>query len=149
MNTTVQQRILELIEANATLTLATVREDGWPQATTVAYANRGLTLFVATGADAQKVRNIARDGRVSLTIDAGRPDWASLQGLSMAAHAQVLASLSERQQAARLLKKKFPGLAEFSDPEHERGWAFLRIEPRIVSLIDYAAGFGHTVLVRL
>jgi PPOX class probable F420-dependent enzyme len=148
-NNSMQQRILELIQANATLTLATVREDGWPQATTVAYANRGLMLFVATGADAQKVRNIRRDGRVSLTIDAGRAEWASLQGLSMAAQAQVIESLSERQDAARLLKKKFPALAEYGDPERERGWAFLRIEPKIVSLIDYAAGFGHTVLVRL
>jgi hypothetical protein len=77
------------------------------------------------------------------------PDWAGLQGLSMAAHAMVIESAAERVQAARLLKKKFPDLADFGDPERERGWGLLRIEPCVVSLIDYRGGFGHTVLVKL
>jgi PPOX class probable F420-dependent enzyme len=149
MDAKLRSQILQLVESHRTLTLATLREDGWPQATTVGYANSGLTLYVATGADAQKVRNVRRDGRVSLTIDAGVPDWAALQGLSMAAHATVIESAAERVQAARLLKKKFPDLAEFGDPERQRGWALLRIEPRVVSLIDYRGGFGHTVLVKL
>jgi len=149
MEPKLRAQILELIEKHGTLALATLREDGWPQTTTVAYASHGLTLYVATGADAQKVRNIRRDGKVSVAIDGGAPDWASLTGLSMAAHAVVIESASERLQAARLLKRKFPGLAEFGDPEHERGWAILRLEPAVISLIDYAKGFGHTVLVRL
>jgi nitroimidazol reductase NimA-like FMN-containing flavoprotein (pyridoxamine 5'-phosphate oxidase superfamily) len=148
MDTKLHAQILELIQKYSTLALATLREDGWPQTTTVAYANHDLTLYLATGADAQKVRNIRRDGRVSVAIDGGAPDWASLRGVSMAAHAVVIDSSSERQQAARLLKRKFPELAEFGDPEHERGWAFLRLEPTVVSLIDYTKGFGHTVLVK-
>ena len=142
-------QIQELIDRSSTLALATLREDGWPQTTSVAYANHALTLYIATGADAQKVRNIRRDGRVSLAIDGGKPDWASLKGLSMAAQATVIEPASDRQQAARLLKKKFPSLAEFSDPERDRGWAFLRLEPKVISLIDYAKSFGHTVLVKL
>ena len=149
MDDSLRQQVLELLGKQSTLTLATLREDGWPQATTVGYANHHLTLYVATGADAQKVRNIRRSEKVSLTIDAGDADWGALQGLSMAAVAQVVESASERQQAARLLNRKFPTLAEFSDPERDRGWAFLRIEPKIISVIDYTKGFGHTVLVRL
>lgn len=149
MDSALRAQILELIEARGTLVLATLRDDGWPQATTVAYANAGLTLYVATGGDAQKVRNIRRCANVSLTIDGGSPDWAALKGLSMAAHAQVIESASQRQHAARLLKKKFPALADFGDPEHQSGWALLQIEPRIVSLIDYTKGFGHTVLVHV
>jgi PPOX class probable F420-dependent enzyme len=149
MDTALRTQIIDLIQANSTLTLATLREDGWPQATTVAYANVGLTLYVATGADAQKVRNIRRCPKVSLTVNGNNPDWATLQGLSMAAHAEVIDSASERQQAARLLKKKFPSPIEFGDPEHQTGWALLRIEPKIVSLIDYTKGYGHTLLVPL
>jgi len=149
MDTELRTQILELIQNQGTLTLATLREDGWPQATTVAYASSGLVLFAATGADAQKVRNIRNSEKVSLTIDSGYADWGALKGLSMAAVARVIDSASERQQAARLLNRKFPTLAEFSDPEHDRGWAFLRIEPKVISLIDYAKGFGHTVLIRL
>ena len=147
MDATLRAQILDLIAQQTTLTLATLREDGWPQATTVAYANSGMTLYVATGSDAQKVRNIRRSERVSLTIDSGYADWSALQGLSMAATARLIDSASERQKAARLLKKKFPVLADFSDPERERGWAFLQIEPKVISLIDYTKGFGHTVLI--
>lgn len=149
MDTGLRTQIIDLIQANSTLTLATLREDGWPQATTVAYASSGLTLYVATGADAQKVRNVRHCPKVSLTINGNNPDWATLQGLSMAAYANVIDSASERQQAARLLKKKFPSLSEFGDPEHQTGWALLRLEPRIVSLIDYTKGYGHTLLVPL
>ena len=149
MDSALRTQILEFLQNHGTLTLATLREDGWPQATTVAYANSGMVLYVATGADAQKVRNIRHSEKVSLTIDSGYADWSALRGLSMAAVAHVVESASERLQIARLLNRKFPELAEFSDPEHDRGWAFLRIEPKVVSLIDYTKGFGHTVLVRL
>jgi nitroimidazol reductase NimA-like FMN-containing flavoprotein (pyridoxamine 5'-phosphate oxidase superfamily) len=141
--------VVELLAANEVLTLATLREDGWPQANTLAYVNEGLTLYAATGADAAKVRNIRRDPRVSLTVDAGKTDWSGLRGVSMAAHAQVLDSRSEIQRVARLVKKRFPSLEEFSDPERDRGWAFLRLVPRVISVIDYTRGFGHSVLAKL
>ncbi|TAK84450.1 MAG: pyridoxamine 5'-phosphate oxidase family protein [Betaproteobacteria bacterium] len=149
MDSAIRKLMLELIETQSVLTLATLREDGWPQATTVAYANSGMTLFVATGADAQKVRNIRACDKVSVTVAPAVPEWQRLQGLSMAARAQVMESRTDIQQAARLLKKKFPPLAEFSDLERDSGWAFLRIVPKIVSVIDYTKGFGHTVLVKL
>lgn len=149
MDSAIRKLMLELVERERVLTLATLRQDGWPQATTVAYANSGMTLFVATGADSQKVRNIRACDRVSLTIGPAVPEWERLQGLSMAAGAEVMESRTDIQQAARLLKKKFPSLAEFSDLERDSGWAFLRIAPKIVSVIDYTKGFGHTVLVKL
>jgi len=141
--------IQDIVDAHEVLTLATLRADGWPQATTVGYVNEELTLYVATGATAQKVLNIRHDRRVSLTIDAGKADWARLSGLSMAAVASVVDSRSQIQRVARLLKKKFPGLVDFSDPERDRGWAFLKIEPQVISVIDYTRGFGHSLLLKL
>ena len=98
---------------------------------------------------AAKVLNIRRDPRVSLTVDACKADWGRLRGVSMAAHAQVLDSRSEIQRVARLVKKRFPTLADFSDPERDHGWAFLRFVPRVISVIDYTRGFGHSVLAKL
>ena len=141
--------VVDLLAANEVLTLATLREDGRPQANTLAYVSEGLTLYAATGADAAKVLNIRRDPRVSLTVDAGKTDWSALRGVSMAAHAQVLDSRSEIQRVARLMKKRFPSLAEFSDPERDRGWAFLTLVPQVISVIDYTRGFGHSVLAKL
>jgi len=149
MDSALRAFVVDLLASHELLTLATLREDGWPQATTVAYVNEGLALFAATGAHAQKVLNIRRDPRVSLTVNGAKADWTRLQGLSMGATAAVLDSRSEVQRVARLMKKKFPSLAEFSDPEHERGWAFLRIVPQVISTIDYTRGFGHSLLLKL
>lgn len=141
--------ILDLLQRHQVLTLATLREDGWPQATTVGYVNEGLTLYVATGADAQKVRNIGASSKVSVAVNGASPDWTRLQGLSMAATAEVMTSRSEILRVARLVNRKFPTLAEFSNPERDRGWAFVKIVPQVISVIDYTKGFGHTVLIKL
>ena len=90
MERATQALILDLLDRHAILTLATVREDGWPQATTVGYVNDGLTLYVGCGTDSQKLANIRRCPKVSLTIDHDEPDWSRIQGLSMAATAEVV-----------------------------------------------------------
>jgi len=149
MDSALRTLVLDLLAAHEVLTLATARDDGWPHASAVAYANEGLTLFAATGAHAQKVLNIRIDPRVSLTVNGAKADWSRLQGLSMAAAAEVLSSRSEIQHVARLLRRKFPSFADFSDLERDRGWAFLRIVPQVISIIDYTQGFGHSLLVKL
>ena len=63
--------------------LATLRPDGWPQATTVGYVNEGLTLYFLCGLDSQKSRNLARDDRLSLTIDHDTADLMAITGLSI------------------------------------------------------------------
>ena len=69
MDAFLRGKILKLLDEHRILTLATVRPDGWPQATTVGYVSNGLTLWFMTGKDTQKARNLARDYRVSLSID--------------------------------------------------------------------------------
>jgi hypothetical protein len=74
------------------MTIATLRPDGWPQATTVGYAREGLTLFFLCGLNSQKAANLARDDRVSLTIDHDTPQVMEIARLSMAAHAPIWSS---------------------------------------------------------
>ena len=85
-----------------------LRPDGWPQATTVGYANDGLTLYFLCGPDSQKAANLARDDRVSITIDHDTPQVMDITGLSMAARAQAVADLAEGEKALRLLMAKYP-----------------------------------------
>ncbi len=49
MKNEAKRLILHLLANNDVMSLATVRPDGYPQATTVAYANDGLTLYFAVG----------------------------------------------------------------------------------------------------
>jgi nitroimidazol reductase NimA-like FMN-containing flavoprotein (pyridoxamine 5'-phosphate oxidase superfamily) len=76
MNEDIRKKILALLDQHRIMTIATLRPGGWPQATTVGYVNEGLTLYFLCGLDSQKAENLAREDRVSLTIDA-RPTRCS------------------------------------------------------------------------
>jgi nitroimidazol reductase NimA-like FMN-containing flavoprotein (pyridoxamine 5'-phosphate oxidase superfamily) len=41
----IRKEILTVLDQHRVLTIATLRPDGWPQATTVVYANDGLTIY--------------------------------------------------------------------------------------------------------
>jgi nitroimidazol reductase NimA-like FMN-containing flavoprotein (pyridoxamine 5'-phosphate oxidase superfamily) len=44
MDGEIRRKILTLLDQHRIMTIATIRPDGWPQATTVGYVNEGLTL---------------------------------------------------------------------------------------------------------
>jgi hypothetical protein len=140
--------VLDLLGRHNILTLATLREDGWPQATTVGYVNDGLTLYVGAGAESQKVRNIRRCPKVSLTVDHDEPDWGKIQGLSMGALAEIVTDPSELARAGELFFAKFPQLKAFPEPA-PGSIAVISIQPRVISVLDYTRGFGHTELVQV
>src|SRR6478735_8219295 len=98
------------------MTIATLRPDGWPQATTVGYANEGLTLYFLCGLNSQKAANLARDDRVSLTIDHDTPQVMEITGLSMAGRAQVVADPREAEKVLHLLMQKYPQQASIPLP---------------------------------
>src|SRR6478736_5482342 len=90
MDDAIRTKILTLLDQHRIMTVATLRSDGWPQATTVGYVSEGLTLYFLCGLDSQKAKNLARDDRVSLTIDHDTPDVMASTGLSMAARAHAI-----------------------------------------------------------
>jgi nitroimidazol reductase NimA-like FMN-containing flavoprotein (pyridoxamine 5'-phosphate oxidase superfamily) len=100
--------ILDLLRQHNVLTLATVREDDWPQATTVGYVHDGLTLYVGCAANSQKLRNIERCNKVSLTIDHDQGHWSRIRGLSMGATAEVVTDPAEIARATELILAKYP-----------------------------------------
>ncbi|MEJ0026465.1 MAG: pyridoxamine 5'-phosphate oxidase family protein [Rhizomicrobium sp.] len=57
-------QIRRVIASGSDMTIATIRPDGWPQATTVSYAGDGLTIYFGTGAASQKARNLAKNPKV-------------------------------------------------------------------------------------
>lgn len=149
MNEEIRERILKLLEQHRIMTIATLRPDGWPQATTVGYANDGLTLYFLCGPDSQKAANLARDDRVSLTIDHDTPQVMEITGLSMAARAQAVVDVSEGEKAMRMLMERYPqqnSLPFTSLPSFAEVRLF-RLTPSVISVLDYSKGFGHTDLV--
>ena len=137
---------LEILRRHNILTLATVREDGFPQATTVGYVNDGLTIYVGCGADSQKARNVRRCAKVSLTVDHDEEDWGKIQGLSIGAVAAVVTDPAEIAHVGELMFAKYPQLQAMAPPD-PKDFAFLKITPKVISVLDYTKGFGHTKLV--
>src|SRR5215213_434143 len=103
MNEVIRKKILTLLDQHRIMTIATLRPDGWPQATTVGYVNEGLTLYFLCGLDSQKAANLARDDRVSLTIDHDTADIMAISGLSMAGHARAVTDPAEASKILQML----------------------------------------------
>jgi nitroimidazol reductase NimA-like FMN-containing flavoprotein (pyridoxamine 5'-phosphate oxidase superfamily) len=140
--------IIRLLDEHRILTVATNRPDGWPQATVVSYCNDGLILYFFTDRDGQKVHNISHDPRVSVAIakDYHRP--LEIKGLSLAGRAVVVDDSTEVDHAHALLLARFPEYRVLPKPNrHEI--AMVRITPEIVSIVDYAKGYGHADLMRV
>ena len=141
--------IAEIINQAHDLTLATVRPDGYPQATTVSYANDGLTLFVGVGKDSQKVNNIRHCNKVSLTINLPYTDWTHIKGLSAAAQTDILQNQDDIANAVNCLSLRFPQFKNGMITDLADEIIFLRIRLQIVSVLDYEKGFGYTELVKV
>ena len=146
MDDTSKSKILELLDQHRLMTLATNRPDGWPQATTVGYVNDGLTIYFLCSPQSQKAANLARDSRVSLTIDHDTSDPMAITGLSMAAQAQSVSDPTEVAKAMNLLQTRYPEYAAFPMPIPKE-IAVYRVLPKVISVLDYSKEFGHADLV--
>jgi len=150
MEEAIRKKILMLLGEHRIMTIATLRPDGWPQATTVGYVHDGLTLYFLCGLDSQKAANLEHDDRVSLTIDHDTSDLMAITGLSMAARAQVVDDRAEAEKVLQLLAQQYPEQTDLPvqmpTPEDVR---IFRVNPTVISVLDYSKGFGHTDLVTL
>ena len=148
MDQKIRDTILNLLSTHRIMTVATLRPDGWPQTTTVGYVNDGLTLYFLCGLESQKAKNLARDNRLSLTIDHDTADLMAITGLSMAAHAEPVLDRAEAEKVLSMLPLKYPDAPplpmKMPGPDEVR---IFRVMPTIVSVLDYTKGFGHTDLV--
>ena len=148
MDDKMRSKILALLDQHRIMTVATLRPDGWPQATTVGYVNEGLTLYFLCGPDSQKAKNLARDDRISLTIDHDTSDLMAITGLSMAARAHAVGDRIEAEKLLSMFPLKYadapPLPMKMPSPDDVR---LFRVTPIVISVLDYSKGFGHTDLV--
>jgi len=148
MDENLRRKVQTLLDQHRTMRIATLRPDGWPQVTTVGYANEGFTLYFLCGRDSQKAANLARDDRVSLAIDDDAPQVMDITGLSMAARAQAVEDKAEAEKAMGLLFARYPEQKSLPGPmPSPEDVSIFRLTPTVISVLDYSKGFGHTDLV--
>ena len=141
-----RQEILSILEGANDMTIATVREDGYPHATTVSYVSDGFAIYFGCAAESQKAMNIARSDKVSLTVNMPYSSWEEIRGVSIGGRAVRVTDPNEIDRVGQLMLRKFPQIAQYA-PTRVEGIILFRITPEIISVLDYRKGFGHTDLV--
>jgi general stress protein 26 len=136
-------KILEILDEHRTITVATLRSDGWPQATIVGYVHDDLILYFVAAASSQKHANILHDSRVSIAL--GHEEPGRLRGLSMAGHAQFVSDHKEVESVNRLIRKQYHGEVVFAP--RETSAVLIRVTPMVISVIDLGKGPGKPELL--
>lgn len=138
--------VVEVLNDTKDITIATKRPDGFPQATVVSFVHDGETIYFGCGASSQKAQNIAHDNRVSVTATPPYDDWAHIRGLSMGARAFPVTDDKEASRVGALMMQRFPEAESFEAMTTDFDMRFYRVEPEVISILDYEKGFGHTEL---
>jgi len=148
MHPRLEQEIISILDDANDMTIATVRENGYPQATTVSYVNDDLKIYFGCAANSQKAKNLARNNKVSLTVNLPYASWNDIRGLSLGGRAERVTDPQEAEQAGQLMFEKFPQVARYAPAELEDIVLF-RVTPEVISVLDYRKGFGHSDLIKL
>lgn len=146
MREDLQKIIQELLSGQRDMTIATLRPDGYPQATTVSFVSDGKNIYFGCGESSQKAKNITHDNRVSCTINMSYSDWNEIRGLSLSGRAFHVEDKNELSRIESLFVEKFPQILSYAE-EPPDAITFFRVKPEVVSVLDYTKGFGHTDLV--
>jgi nitroimidazol reductase NimA-like FMN-containing flavoprotein (pyridoxamine 5'-phosphate oxidase superfamily) len=143
MGISMEQPAIEILNTNRIMTIATVRNDGWPQTTMVGYANDGFRLYFLIYRTSQKFENISRDNRISISIGHEPRELRDIRAVYAGCHAEEVTDLAERSFAWQLLAERHPNLTDLAPPGTAEV-ATMRAECKHVSVLDYSQGLGHT-----
>ena len=148
MDAALREEILSVLKGASDMTIATIRPDGYPQATTVSFVSDGLTMYFGCAAESQKARNLASSNKVSLTVTLPYFNWEEIRGLSMGGIAEPVTDPNEINRVSELMLRKFPQILQYA-LAGKKGLFLVRITPKVISILDYRKGFGHTDLIKL
>jgi nitroimidazol reductase NimA-like FMN-containing flavoprotein (pyridoxamine 5'-phosphate oxidase superfamily) len=148
MEEALRSKILKVLDRQHFMTVATIRPDGYPQATTVKYIHDDLIVYFATAPTSQKASNIQLNNKVSVAIADQAEDFYKLRGLSMSGTATRVQDKQRAEEYALRLFGRLPQKRRLV-PEDPKELAVYEIRPVAIALVDYASGFGTTHLVEL
>ncbi len=138
-----ENEAVAILDSHRIMTVATVRPDGWPQATIVGYANEGLSLYFLIYRDSQKFANIAADGRTAIAVGQEPRSLRDIKAVYAGCDVAEVTEVAERDRAWLLLAKRHPNLTDLAPPQKSEV-ATMVAKCRYVSVLDYSKGLGHT-----
>lgn len=112
--------------------MAQIGSDNLPHAIPLCYASSEDAIYIETGIDSWKIRNLRKAPNVAFVVDEYFDDWGKLRGIRMQGQGEALESGSEYEKGKKLLLEKFPSQLE------KMGWddaanAVIKITPTKVT----------------
>jgi PPOX class probable F420-dependent enzyme len=102
--------IAELLDAERTMICATIGRDGWPHLMPLWYVVRDAELWSWTYAKSQKVRNLERDPRCTVQVEAGEA-YAELRGVMVKAECELVRDVDAVAGLGAELMERYSGAA--------------------------------------
>jgi uncharacterized protein YhbP (UPF0306 family) len=134
--TDVPSHVFDFLGEKNTLTLASASRGGIPRATTLAYANDGVAIYVWMRPETTTAEHIEENPVVSFAIDEYSADWRDTKGIQGLGECRTVLNAEERRRAISLFETKFPALSGALSS----GVSIFRISPTQLQFIDNSAG---------
>jgi uncharacterized protein len=143
-----REQIETLLAAQHVMSLATAGTDGQVHAASLFYAVDGLSLVWTSDPATRHSQHLENEGRVAATIAPDCSDFLAVRGLQISGVARRLSDATDVERASGRMVQRFPFLEQLATgPAALReAWAragFFRLDPRRITLIDNARGFGR------
>ncbi|MBE2317253.1 pyridoxamine 5'-phosphate oxidase family protein [Solirubrobacter sp. CPCC 204708] len=130
--------VLAFLASERVLTVATLGQDGWPHLMPLWYVVRDGECWGWTYGKSQKVRNLERDERCTLQVEAGS-EYHELRGVMIKARAEIVRDASVIAEVGNGLSARYGDGSPVSD----------RVAAKRVALrfrVESVASFDHRKL---
>jgi nitroimidazol reductase NimA-like FMN-containing flavoprotein (pyridoxamine 5'-phosphate oxidase superfamily) len=92
--------------------IATSSADGQPHLVPVCHVLAGGKLYIGSGDDGAKVRNLQANPKITVTVDLYSDHWGSLKGVMVQGRAKLIDRGPSFHRAKRKLYEKYPQYAK-------------------------------------
>ena len=133
MASDVPQSVLDYLEGQKTVTLATASSDGRPHASTFMYVNDGVSLYFWARPNSTTAQHLQANPRVSFAIDEYVQDWNTAKGIQGEGECQLVSSGDDVAKAVGLFADKFPSPSSGASTTNI---SFFKIKPTALQFID-------------
>lgn len=144
MSAVTEKRIREFLASHTTMTLATIAEDGRPQAASLFYAEMAdLSLVYISEKKVRHSQNLQRDARAAATVYADGQKWQEIQGLQIEGVCRPLTGQDARAAQGAYVEKFSFIKSNLMIGAVLKISTFYRLSPEWMRLTDNTRGFGH------
>jgi uncharacterized protein YhbP (UPF0306 family) len=133
------QQVLDYLEAEKTVTLATASPDGTPHASTFMYVNDGPSLYFWARPSSTTAQHVQQNPRVSFAIDEYVADWNKAKGIQGRGRCAPLPG-DELVNVLGRFGDKFPSPSSGASTANI---AFYKVSPEELHFIDNAGANIH------